>query len=131
MTEVQAGWVGGKVAKREAMARRAPARQREAREDGEEARMRRARDALCRHSGVVQVEVRDTRRGTAPAGGGEPREDIGWCSIGRGTGRSRTCGGGKPSGENIWGGDTGRSRTCSSEKPHEDVVWGSMGCGVI
>lgn len=69
VTEVQAGWDGGKAAKREATAQRAPARQREAREDGEEARMRRARDALCRHSGVLQVEVRDTRRGTAPVGG--------------------------------------------------------------
>lgn len=67
MTEVQAGWVGGNVAKREATARRAPARQRVARDDGEAARIRRAREALWRHSGVVQVDVRVTRRGTAPA----------------------------------------------------------------
>ena len=70
VTEVQAGWVGGNVAKREATARRAPARQRVARDDGEAARIRRAREALWRHSGVVQVDVRVTRRGTAPVGGG-------------------------------------------------------------
>lgn len=67
MTIGQAGWVGGNEAKRAAMAPRAPARHKETREDGDEAKMRMAREELSRHEGLEQEDVTEISSGAAPA----------------------------------------------------------------